>query len=195
MSQASVVVKVGGSLFDWPDLGPRLDRWLQQRDPQKILLVPGGGPTADVIRVLDKQHGLGEERAHWLALRALTLNAWFLAGLSPTNRLRVVLHLEECNGVWDQAMVPVMDPHAFAVADEGRTGFLPHCWSVTSDSLAARMARVSGASKLVLLKSVSWDQRVNWDKASNSGLVDTYFPQAIRGLERVQAINFRQWQP
>lgn len=52
-----VVVKVGGSLFDLPDLGPRLRAWLKTLRTADVLLVPGGGPTADVVRSLDRAHG------------------------------------------------------------------------------------------------------------------------------------------
>src|SRR5262245_19403362 len=78
-----IVVKVGGSLYDLPDLGPRLQRWLDALHTRSILIVPGGGALADAVRDLDQIHGLGEETAHWLALRALTLNAYFLAALLP----------------------------------------------------------------------------------------------------------------
>ena len=80
---ARMVVKVGGSLFDWPDLGPRLRQWLAANAPREVILVPGGGPTADVIRTLDRTHGLGDEAAHWLALRAMAVNAELLAALLP----------------------------------------------------------------------------------------------------------------
>ena len=50
---------------------------------KNILLIPGGGPTADAIRTFDKAHGLGEEASHWLALHALALNAHFLVNLFP----------------------------------------------------------------------------------------------------------------
>jgi aspartokinase-like uncharacterized kinase len=69
-SSGPVVVKVGGSLFDLPDLGPRLEVWLGAR--RSVVLVPGGGPTTDVVRALDRTHRLGEEAAHWLALRSIS---------------------------------------------------------------------------------------------------------------------------
>ena len=78
MPSSVVVVKVGGSLYDLPDLGSRLRAWLtEQCAGDDVVLVPGGGGTADVIRHFDRVHGLGEETSHWLALRALTLNAQF----------------------------------------------------------------------------------------------------------------------
>src|SRR5207248_2464665 len=82
-SDPSLVVKVGGSLYDLPDLGPRLHAFLRSLDRPEVLLIPGGGPTADVVRDLDRRHGLGEETAHWLALHALAVNAHFLAALVP----------------------------------------------------------------------------------------------------------------
>ncbi len=66
-----IVVKVGGSLFDSPRLGPALRAYLDALAPADVLLVPGGGPVADAVRELDRTHGLGEEAAHWLALRSL----------------------------------------------------------------------------------------------------------------------------
>src|SRR5262249_50947889 len=78
-----VVVKVGGSLYDLPGLGARLRAWLERLPSREVLLVPGGGPAADVVRDLDRLHRLGEEAAHWLALRALSVNARFLAALLP----------------------------------------------------------------------------------------------------------------
>src|SRR5438132_894215 len=83
MIRPITVVKVGGSLFGISQLGDALQRWFNRVGAAQILLVPGGGPTADVVRAYDRDHHLGEEKSHWLALRALTFNAHFLAGLLP----------------------------------------------------------------------------------------------------------------
>ena len=79
------VVKVGGSLYDLPDLGPRLQRWLPTQDSSRILLVPGGGAAVDVVREFARLHRLSEEDAHWLALHAVTMNAhsWRAAAGTP----------------------------------------------------------------------------------------------------------------
>jgi len=76
-----IVVKVGGSLFDHPGLGSGLRDFVASLSPAQVLLVPGGGPVADAVRELDRVHGLGEEAAHWLALRALGVTAAFLERL------------------------------------------------------------------------------------------------------------------
>src|SRR5689334_11330827 len=80
--RAMIVVKVGGSLFDHPALGPGLRDFLQTLAPREVLLVPGGGPVADAVRKLDRTHELGEEAAHWLALRSLGVTAELLRSLT-----------------------------------------------------------------------------------------------------------------
>jgi len=181
------VVKVGGSLFDLPELGPRLLRWLTELTAADVLLVPGGGPTADAIRDLDQRHGLGQEKAHWLALRALTLNAHVLANLLPGFRV-VESTAERLGGK------AVLDPHAFCLADERDhpAAALAHSWTVTSDSIAARVAIASGARQLILLKSVTLPQEIDWPQAARQGFVDGAFADLVRGVAalQVRAINF-----
>ncbi len=190
------VVKVGGSLFELPDLGPRLSSWLQTVADSEIVLVPGGGRLADEVRRLDRQHQLGEETSHWLALRALTVGAEFLARLLPG---AVLVHdLEGCSPIWYSGRVAVLDPFTFTKADEGRSGCLPHTWEITSDSIAARVAFVGKARQLILLKSVDVPAGLDWEEAGERGFVDRYFAsslaQAGNPMPLVHAINFRSWQ-
>ncbi len=192
------IVKVGGSLYDLPDLGPRLGRWLREQAGERVVLVPGGGDTADVVRGFHRTHGVGEELCHWLALRALSLNAHFLAGLlelasGGRQAAEVIEDLGACPAVWQAGRTPVLDLFAFALADEGRPGWLPHRWTVTSDSLAARVAVVAGARRLILLKSVAIPPEMGWAEAARRGHVDEAFPGVVQeaALE-VRAILFRQ---
>ena len=186
------VVKVGGSLYDLPDLGPRLQAWLRQAGPA-VLLVPGGGPTADVVRNFDRIHQLGEERAHWLALGALQLNAHFLTWLLPS--AAVIDHPEQAAGG-----VAVLNAFSFLSREKAscRKGRLPHCWAVTSDAIAARAAVVAGAAELILLKSVAIPEGISWEEAARGGFVDEWFAPALREAPpslRVRAVNFREWRP
>src|SRR5207248_247460 len=134
------VVKVGGSLYGLPDLGPRLRQWLATLPTQVVLLVPGGGATAEVVRTLYRVHRLGEQKAHWLAFRAVSLNAYFLADLLPP--ASVVGSPRACASCWENQVLPVVDGWRWAWDDEQQADRLPHSWDVTSDSLAARVAAV-----------------------------------------------------
>jgi aspartokinase-like uncharacterized kinase len=190
-----VVVKVGGSLFDLPDLGVRLAAWLETLGERRVVLVPGGGPTTDVIRGLDRVHGLGEGRSHWLALRALTLNAHFLAGLLAG--ACVVGGVEEAASAWDAGRLPVLDAFAFCREDERRqpAACLPCCWDAGSDAVAARFAVVSGARRLVLLKSADVPAGLDWTEAGRCGLVDLLFASIVEDVPglAVEAVNLRTW--
>jgi aspartokinase-like uncharacterized kinase len=192
MTSSPVVVKVGGSLYDLPDLGDRLRHWLDHQTAREVLLFPGGGGTADAVRDLDRRHALGEEHSHWLALRALTVNAHFLAALLGT--AEVVIELAACAAVWRRGLIAVADPYPLALADEGRLGQLPHTWEVTSDALAARVALLLGARELVLLKSVCCPADTDWAEAARCGIVDRFFPQLVAtspAALQVRVVNFR----
>jgi aspartokinase-like uncharacterized kinase len=174
-----IVVKVGGSLYDHPHLGPGLRAYLDALD-SPVLLVPGGGALADAVRRLDRTHRLGDEAAHWLALRALAVTAGFLEAVAlrpedPASRLRV------------------LDPYRFAVEDEARPDHLPHSWDVTSDSIAARAAVVHRAERLILLKSTDIPPRTPWAQAADRGWVDPHFPKVVAAHNlSVEAVNFRR---
>ena len=184
------VVKVGGSLYDLPDLGPRLRHWLHSVN--RPLLVPGGGAGAEVIRQLHATHRFGEDVADRLALQVLHVNAHVLAALLPDSD--VVADTAACPAAWEQRRVPILDVQAFARMDDGRPGCLPHTWDVTSDSLAARVAAVAESGRLALLKSTALPPGISWEAAGRLGLVDPYFARVVAGLE-VQWVNLRAWQP
>ncbi len=192
MSSGFAVVKVGGSLYDLPDLAGRLGAWLATLAAPRVMLVPGGGAAADVVRDLDRRHRLGEAVAHELALRAMTLNAWFLSSLlAPVAGLLPVDNPLVCP---PSARLTLLDAHAFAAADAARhPGALPACWDATSDAVAARAAVVLGADELVLLKSADLPQPCDWAEAGRRGVVDPVFVRlvlAAPGL-RVRVVNLR----
>jgi 5-(aminomethyl)-3-furanmethanol phosphate kinase len=191
-TEAPVIVKVGGSLLDLPGVGPRLRSWLDTLGAPDLLIVPGGGATANAIRTLDRRHGLGEEAAHWLALRALSLNAAVLQALLPASQ--VIDDWHDAAALCRRGVVPILDAFHFAWVDEECAGHLPHCWDVTSDSLAARVAVIAQARELILLKSVTIPESMCWAKAAQCGYVDPMFAQTCSqggsGLS-VRAVNFR----
>jgi 5-(aminomethyl)-3-furanmethanol phosphate kinase len=190
------VVKVGGSLYDLPDLGARLWSWLDTLQTPRVLLVPGGGAAADVIRDLDACHALGAETAHELALRSLTLNAWFLSALleaSPARAGRPFLPVLNPLAQRLTAGFSILDAQAFWTCDRLRPGALPACWNATSDSVAARVATVLGAVELILLKSVALPEPCNWEEAGRRGIVDPLFTQMLSGIS-AQIVNLRDWQ-
>lgn len=177
----TIVAKVGGSLFDLPDLRQRLQAFVVSAIPNRVLFVPGGGAGADVIRSLDQTHCLGENASHWLALRVLSVNAHFLAQL-------LSIPVVKNAGVIESSAV--LDAFEFCWADDNRQGSLPHQWAVTSDSIAARVGASVGA-EVVLLKSTELPEELTWEEAAKQGYVDESFPQIASSIG-VRWVNLRQ---
>jgi aspartokinase-like uncharacterized kinase len=196
-----VVVKIGGSLLDLPDLGARL-RTLLDTLPAETVLVPGGGPAADLVRDWDRRHEIGEEAAHWLALRACSLNAWLLAELLRPCHTLVTGRISRLRALWREGALPVLDPYRFALGDERQPGRLPQCWEATGDSLAARLAVRIRAGEVLLLKSADPPPGAGLGECGRQGFVDPYFKRALAsggtrgaGPPGVRFMNLRRWQP
>jgi 5-(aminomethyl)-3-furanmethanol phosphate kinase len=186
-----VVAKVGGSLLDVPDLRDRLRRWLAGLGTARVLLVPGGGAFADVVRQLDRTYALGGAASHWLALKTVDLNGEVLNCL--LGQRPGAARTEELARFWEAKAVPVLGIIQFALVDKDRPDTLPANWTVSSDSIAARIATVTGARRLVLLKSTDLPAGIDWEEAGRLGYVDGYFATAVRqrpGLA-VEWVNLR----
>src|SRR5437868_14058866 len=77
------VVKLGGSLLDWPQFPAAMQQWLGRQPPAFNVLVAGGGALAETIRSADRDFALGEERSHWLCIDALSITARILTAAMP----------------------------------------------------------------------------------------------------------------
>lgn len=191
-ARSRLVVKVGGSLFDLPDLATRLQQWIDQQHAEQVLIVPGGGATADVVRQLDTIHYLGEDASHWLALRTLTINAHFLQRLLSTATVVSTPTPDP---------LAIIDPFAFIQIDDHHPNALPHTWSATSDAVAARVAVVFDANAVVLLKSATPPDDADWHWAAENGFVDSLFMETLQRADRLitaHAVNLRTgraWSP
>lgn len=187
-----VVVKVGGSLYDLADLGPRLQRLLDQLAGANVVLFPGGGASADVVRDWHRRFNLSEDAAHWLAIQSLQMNAELLVQLLPGCRL--VSGESTARSVWQCHPGPVvLSPRDELDRLEQRhpADAPPHTWDVTSDSLSAWVALCWQADVLVLVKSVPHPGAEPVTAAVRSGLVDPYFPGLAGRLPRVDWCDLR----
>jgi 5-(aminomethyl)-3-furanmethanol phosphate kinase len=184
-----VVVKVGGSLLDWPALADRLTSYLDDRRGDRLVLVVGGGRFADALRDLDRAQAIGEARSHALALRVLDLTAHALAAIVPG--LVVVDDIPALPRAWETGRSPILAPRRFLDLDDGSPDPLPHAWTTTTDAIAARLAVRLGARELVLLKSAPIPPGLDLEAASRLGLVDAESPRVASGLPIVACLNLR----
>jgi aspartokinase-like uncharacterized kinase len=154
-------------------------------------LIAGGGSAVDVLRTLDRVHGLGDVPAHHLALQALDLTATILAALIPGTL--VVDRLGALPDAWGARSIPILAPRRSIIEiDRARPDPLPASWDVTSDSIAARLADHLGARCLILLKSAALPNGASRGDAARLGLVDPILPATARSIPRIEYLNLRE---
>jgi len=160
------VVKVGGSLLG----SPELERWLElftNFSDGNIILVPGGGVFADAVRYAQKVSKISEACAHKLALLAMDQFGLLLANMSPDLAV-VKTEMEIDERTW-QHRCTVWLPSQMVLADDS----IDKCWDVTSDSIAAWLARKVDAQQLVFVKSDKPDgPELSLKMLQKNGIVD-----------------------
>lgn len=170
------VVKLGGSLASDPALLRRWAEALAADGVGKVVVVPGGGPFADRVRESQDKLGFSDAVAHRMAILAMEQFGLMLAGLAPG--LTPAATEDAIREVLRRGGVPVWLPAAMTV---GRTD-IPESWDVTSDSLAAWLARRLDAERLVLVKSCAVPQgEASPEELRRLGVVDAAFPDFMRG--------------
>jgi 5-(aminomethyl)-3-furanmethanol phosphate kinase len=195
---------LGGSLLTLCDLDRRLAALFKtslplpaqskvNRAPDRALLV-GGGRSADLVRDWDRNHELGAERSHNLALGAMALNAHLVSALMHPSELvakKIAIRTACARGA-----MAVLDPPAVLDEAERRAAErLPRSWDVTSDSIAAFLSIHWRAVALVLIKSTPRPAGQSAAAAARRGLVDTFFPQLVPHIPVVAWANLRSKRP
>ncbi len=195
------VVKVGGSLFDLPDLADRLRRWLAAQAAAHHVLVAGGGAIVDEVREWNAIRPLSDVAAHWMSIDLLTVTAHMLH-----DRLPEIPLIEDdrllCQRVGDRACT-IFGPAPWLRNSEPRLPGtrLAASWDVTSDAIAGRLAIGLGAEELVLLKSRLPDAD-RPDKQYDKQYVDAMFPRLAGELPPTRLVDLRsnppvesRWEP
>ena len=143
-----IVLKIGGRLGRGNKLEALCQRLAELGRRHRMLVVPGGGAFADTVRDYDRRYGLGETTSHWMAILAMDQFGYLLSDLIPNSE--TVRSLVVARRIALTGRVPVLISFDLL----WRTDPLPHRWTVTSDSIAAWVAELAGAHRLVLLKDV-----------------------------------------
>ena len=191
----TIVYKLGGSLLSLPDLPERLRVVLSDSADTRALLVIGGGVAADIVRSWDEVHHLGEERSHWLALRAMYFNEALLLELLPD--ACSVVDQQEADAAWKAGRVAVLRAVEFLKQEQARHGAsLRQNWNVTSDSVTGWVAEHLREVGMVLLKSVAVpNENGSPTLTAESPQVDPYFQRLAKELPSVGWINLRETRP
>ena len=175
------VVKIGGSLLG----SPELERWLElfvKYSDGNIVIVPGGGVFADAVREAQKLTKISDACAHKLAVLALDQFGLLLANLNPL----LATAKTECEideRTWQHRAIVWLPSH-MVLADDS----IPQSWDVTSDSLAAWLAKKLNAKQLVLVKSDKPSaSQLCLKRMTEEGVVDEAFSDFMHNA------NFGSW--
>lgn len=148
MSKIDVVVKVGGSLGRWPGLKGLVDSIARCRGDKRVLVIPGGGVFADLVRAEHRRLRLTDSAAHQMALLAMDQYGLLLCDLAP--QALPVSNLDSVGAVLRSGRLPILLPSWMLF----RRDPFDHSWDVTSDSIAAYIGGLMRADTLLLLKRV-----------------------------------------
>jgi len=171
------VLKLGGSLLAMPDWPTHVAALVQERAAERpVLLVVGGGAIVDGLRTIDAAARQDGRLIHHLAIELMGTTARLVA-----DAIAVPLLMEPA-----RASTAVLDAPRWLGCDE-RLARLPVGWDVTSDSIAAHVAAVTGAD-LLLAKRVPPPDSTGDDRfeaLARCGWIDGGFPRAAAGLARI----------
>jgi aspartokinase-like uncharacterized kinase len=144
-----VVVKVGGSLAEEPELLIALCAKLSVlAETYELVVVPGGGRFADVVRDSDKRFNLSSGVSHKMAVLGMDQFGMLLAQITPNSC--ATYSLDDARQLAETESVPIFLPSRLLFREDP----LKNSWDVTSDSIAAYVASRVQAAKLVLVTDV-----------------------------------------
>jgi hypothetical protein len=143
------VVKIGGSLAAEPrflraicsTFGSLEERW-------EIVVVPGGGEFADVVREIDRRYSLNPSVAHRMAILGMDQYGFLLSNLIPNSL--TVQTIVEALGARQSGRTIIFLPFKSMCEEDP----LEACWDVTSDSITACISSRLRSKKLILVTDV-----------------------------------------
>ena len=165
------VIKLGGSLMN--DATTLIDclNTIEQKYTDKIVLVPGGGVFADQIRLLQQQWKFNDEIAHQMALIAMHQMALLLKSIQKSFVL--ASNISDIQQELLNHSVVIWMPDL----EELNSCGVEASWNITSDSLAAWLAKQLTATELILVKSAEIPLKLDIRQMQKLGLLDQAFKE------------------
>lgn len=141
------VVKIGGSLAQLPSLSSWLEALCVAAHHRAVAVVTGGGIFAKSFRTMEEHHALSAQQSHGLAILGTELYGAMLLRLAPT--MKVVKTLPQFQKAFAQKKPALWQPYDMC----SNNRHIPSAWEITSDSLAAYLAKILHAQCLIFIKA------------------------------------------
>ena len=150
MQNSQAIFKIGGRILEnsknIASIISQLTKLYEENILQKIILIPGGGSYANLIRKIDEELKLGEDLAHWMAIYSMNYNGLELhrkfPGLECTENLK---EIQDTNKIFC-----IFLPYNYLRNNDT----LPHSWDITSDSITLYIADQLQFNKCFLIKDI-----------------------------------------
>lgn len=167
LSSETWAIKIGGSLYKSKYLVQWLDA-ISECLNKNIVIIPGGGPFADQVRLADEKFSLDPNHSHNMAVLAMQQYGYLLASSCPD--LATARSTEQIFKSWSESKAVIWEPYEM-VRDQCT---LDKTWDITSDSLAVWLTSILEIKNLLLIKSPKQVlETTNLEILAKNGCIDS----------------------
>lgn len=183
-----VIIKLGGSLSRSDTLLNCLNAIEKNYQGRAVVIVPGGGAFADQVRLAQQYWQFDDNSAHHMALLAMQQMALMFKGLKPDFSIaHTVAAIQE---QLDRKQVVIWSPDIAELDNAG----IEASWEITSDSLAAWLAKTLSATELILIKSAVIDANLSLQQLAEQQIIDEAFCDFVaQAAFTIQISNAESW--
>jgi aspartokinase-like uncharacterized kinase len=178
------VIKVGGSLATQPIKLRALCKKLSELSKRySLVVVPGGGEFADVVRQLDARFQLSRQASHRMAILGMDQYGLLLSDLITDSV--AVDRLENARKAIEEHKLPILLPSRLLF----RKDPLENSWDVTSDSIALYIAHRLHADRALLITDVDGIYTRDPKQEKNAKLIQNITPNALLALDQRTSVD------
>ncbi|CAB3287396.1 [5-(aminomethyl)furan-3-yl]methyl phosphate kinase [Methanocaldococcus lauensis] len=168
------IVKIGGSLtYDAKPLLKTLKDYAKENN-KNIVIIPGGGEFANVVRKIDKFLNLSNSLSHKLAIKCMDLIGEIYSEIGNIKAYDTLFNLKrEIN----KEKIAILLPSKILIS----TDISEHSWDVTSDSLSLYIGNLLDVKEIIIATDVDGI----YDKFPGGKLLNIINANEIQGLTSV----------
>jgi aspartokinase-like uncharacterized kinase len=178
------VIKVGGSLAEDPERLRALCHKLSElAKKHAIIVVPGGGKFADVVRDFDQRFNLSSGISHRMAILGMDQFGLLLSQIIPNSCATYLLN--DAKQLSEIEVVPIFLPSRLMFKEDP----LENSWDITSDSIAAYVASRLQAAKVLLVTDVDGIFTKDPTKHADATLIEQLSAEELLKLNKRSSVD------
>ncbi len=168
------LIKIGGSLtYEAEPLLKTLKSYAKEKN-KKIVIIPGGGDFADVVRKIDKTLNISNSLSHKLAIKCMDLIGEVYAEIGDIKAYDTLFDLKR---EIEKEKITILLPSKILLS----TDIAEHSWAITSDSLSLYIGKLLDVREVIIATDVDGI----YDKFPGGKLLNIINANDIKGLTSV----------